>query len=117
METRGAIKFATKIACVVIVAIIIDAAICALLGRWTLESFTRGLGYAGFISILWGLLSVFGGVNARGFDIQYARSAGPDNMHQRARRSVQDLLGAFSHCILFSIAGVLLLAITALMSN
>ena len=117
MDTTGVVKFATKIACIVILAIILDAAIWAMMGRLTLESFIRGLEYAGFISILWGLFSVFGGFNARGFDVQYARSVGPDNMHQRARRSVEDLLGSYSDCALFGIAGVLLLAISTILSK
>ncbi len=117
MDTTGVVKFATKIASVMILAIIIDAAICVTIGRWTLESFITGLEYAGFISILWGLLSVFGGFQARGVDVQYAHSVGPDEMHQRARRSVADLLGSFSHCVLFGIAGVLLFALSAIIAK
>ena len=118
METTGVVRFAMKIALVMMVAILINAAICATTGRWTLESFITGLEYAGFISILLGVSSVLGSLKARGLPgIQYASSVGPEGMHRRARRHVEELLGAYSHLILFGISGALLLVLAGIMAT
>ena len=118
MDITGIVKFTTKIALVVILAVLIDAAICAATGRWTLESFIRGLEYAGFLALLLGGAFVIGGFNARGsFGLQYARSVEPASMHQRTRRSVEDMLGSFASCIQFGIAGVLLWVLAAIMDT
>jgi len=96
-------------------AIVIDATLCAMTDRWILDSFKRGLEYAGFLTLLWSVFSVFGGLKVRGFEMPYARTVGPDDMHQSTRRDAAGLLGTYAQYVLFGIAGGLLFVLSVML--
>lgn len=111
-------KLAAKIACIMLLAIIIDAAICAMTAQWTLEAFTTGLEYAGFVVLLIGGSAIIGASKVRGaVGMHYARSVEPDGIHRSIRQSTKDLMGAYAHCILFGSAGFLLWILAAIIAS
>jgi hypothetical protein len=108
--------FLLKIGILVISVMLVVGIFCLVSGRLTLEYFIKALEVAGFICVLIGCLSVVGAFVARGsFDIQYARSAGPENIDKRGKLDIKDILSSFRYLLLFILGGALLLLISSIL--
>ena len=108
--------FLLKIGILILGVMLVIGIFCLITGQLTLEYFSKALEVAGFICVLFGCFSVVGAFVARGsFDIQYARSAGPESIDKRGKLDIKDILSSFRHLFLFTLGGALLLLISSIL--
>jgi len=94
--------------------VLIDLGIFALvglvcrLGGWrTAHHYGNGLMLAGVVAVVVGISSVFGGWGlTRGFDYQYARSAGEDTIGERTKRGLKDMARSYGFSVRMTVVGV-----------
>jgi hypothetical protein len=123
MEKEGSrfqaiLRLAGIIALAALGLLVMVVAVCWFAGWRMASQISSGLTWVGAAAIVFGVLSVFGGWGvARDPQYMYAQSVSHQDMSDRTRQGLGDSLRSYNFAIVATTAGLLCLAIGALIGT